>query len=301
MIVAALTALLACAVFSLVGTPASAQATAASPGAASRASQQPVAPSRASAPTVRTAPAARSARAYRIELVVFRVTKALGSPEDWAAEAGGAPTASTDVDPGVSTESTPPGDPVSSGAPASPSHPAPAQAQAAPTQPAPSPAHSAAPQGQPASPQGSLPIPSASHDPPSNILRLLPPADFQLDGVASRLRASGRYVPVAHLAWVQTASPWGRPLEIPLQSVGLDAQGITGTASLELGQFLHLALDLRYTMSDPPAGLSAPPGTVFVLDQSHRVRLRERNYFDHPAFGVIAVVTAGDAQRKPAP
>lgn len=127
---------------------------------------------------------------------------------------------------------------------------------------------------------------------PNGVVRILPSSQFELDGVASRLRASGRYAPVAHIAWAQTASPWGKPLQIPVQSVGLDAQDLTGTVALERGVFLHLALDLRYTMSDPPAGLDAPPGTVFVLDQSHRVKLKERNYFDHPAFGVIALVTS---------
>ena len=37
--------------------------------------------------------------------------------------------------------------------------------------------------------------------------------------------------------------------------------------------------------------LAAPPGTVFMLNESRRVKRFERNYFDHPAFGVIALVT----------
>ncbi|HEY2590049.1 MAG TPA: CsiV family protein [Steroidobacteraceae bacterium] len=127
----------------------------------------------------------------------------------------------------------------------------------------------------------------------------LPESEFELAGVASRLRASGRYLPVAHIAWTQTASPWDKPVQIPVQSVGLNAEGITGTVALERGVYLHLVLDLRYAMSDPPAGLDAPPGTVFVLDESHRVRLKERNYFDHPAFGVIALVTSNQPPKQP--
>ena len=69
--------------------------------------------------------------------------------------------------------------------------------------------------------------------------------------------------------------------------------------ALERGVYLHLVLDLRYAMSDPPSGLDAPPGTVFVLDESHRVRLKERNYFDHPAFGVIALVTSNQPPKQP--
>lgn len=144
---------------------------------------------------------------------------------------------------------------------------------------------------------GSSPAAGADSAPGSGV-RLLPASEFQLDDVAARLRASGRYVPVAHIAWAQTASPWAKPIRIPVQSVGLDVQGITGSVALERGQFLHLALDLRYAMDDPPPGLDAPAGTVFVLDDSHRVRLRERNYFDHPAFGVIALVTPDATPRR---
>jgi hypothetical protein len=50
-------------------------------------------------------------------------------------------------------------------------------------------------------------------------------------------------------------------------------------------------MTLNYTTSNPPAGLSAAPGTTFVLSESRRVKSFERNYFDHPAFGVIALVT----------
>jgi len=194
---------------------------------------------------------------YRVELVVFRATSALGAPEDWTAEAGTAPVTSTDADPG----SAPPNSTQASGA----------------------------------TPAGT----QASGASGSSVVGMLPESAFELGGVASQLRASGHYEPVAHVAWMQTASPWDKPVEIPVQSVGLNAEGITGTVALERGVYLHLVLDLRYAMSDPPAGLDAPPGTVFVLDESHRVRLKERNYFDHPAFGVIALVTSNQSPKQP--
>jgi len=122
-------------------------------------------------------------------------------------------------------------------------------------------------------------------------VRPLPAAEFQLDGVAARLRSSGRFLPVAHVEWSQAASPWGHAIEIPVQSVGLDTRGLSGTVSLQRGEFLHLELSLDYAMEDPPQGLRAAPGTVFTLHEMHRVRFYERNYFDHPAFGVIALVT----------
>jgi hypothetical protein len=198
-------------------------------------------------PALAQQPAAQSRppQVYRVELIVFRATAALGAPEDWSAESAGSsagPSAS-DADPAGAAAA------VAAAAPTSVAAAAPASVQ------------------------------------------LLPASDFELDRIAARLRASGRYVPVAHVEWSQTASPWDRPIEIPIQSLGIDVKGLVGSVSLARGEFLHLALLLDYAMDDPPPGLQAPPGTVFTLHDSHRVRLDERNYFDHPAFGVIALVT----------
>jgi hypothetical protein len=201
---------------------------------------------------------------YRIELVVFRALSPIGGPESWAAEgpvAAGAP-------------------PPSGPAPSAPTQSTPAQStpgQSGPTQSAPT--------------QSSPPTPSDG-------VRLLPASEFQLDGVAARLRSSGRYLPIAHAAWWQSASPWGRPTEIPIESLGLAAQGLTGTLSLQRGQFLHLELSLDYAQNDPPAALGAGPGTVFSLHQTQRVLFYQRSYFDHPAFGVIALVTPAQTPRR---
>jgi hypothetical protein len=127
----------------------------------------------------------------------------------------------------------------------------------------------------------------------------LPPTAWQLTDLESRLRASGAYVPVAHAAWSQTASSWGTRAGFPLQRLGVDAPGLTGTVFLERGQFLHLGMTLTYAMSAPPAGLGAAPDTPFTLNESRRVRFYERNYFDHPAFGVIALVTPAQGTRPP--
>jgi hypothetical protein len=52
-------------------------------------------------------------------------------------------------------------------------------------------------------------------------------------------------------------------------------------------------------MAAPPEGLGAGADTSFTLNQSRRVRFYERNYYDHPAFGVIALVTPSQGQRPP--
>ncbi|HWG31299.1 MAG TPA: CsiV family protein [Steroidobacteraceae bacterium] len=130
-------------------------------------------------------------------------------------------------------------------------------------------------------------------------VNLLPASQFQLSEIENKLRSSGAYVPIAHVAWSQTASAWGTRAGFTVQKLGIDVPGLSGTVFLERGQFLHLGMALSYAPPDPPAGLGAAPGTTFIMNQSRRVKFYERNYYDHPAFGVIALVTPAQGARPP--
>ncbi len=143
---------------------------------------------------------------------------------------------------------------------------------------------------------------SAQTSPSSQVghfVAVLPPTGFQLNDVENRLKSSGAYTPVAHIAWSQTASAWGTRAGFPIQRLGADVPGLSGTVFLERGQYLHLGMSLSYASPSPPAGIGAAPGTTFVMNQSRRVRFYERNYYDHPAFGVIALVTPTQGKRPP--
>ena len=128
---------------------------------------------------------------------------------------------------------------------------------------------------------------------------ILPSSSYQLTDLENRMRASGAYVPVAHVAWSQTASSWGTRAGFPLQKLGVDVDGLSGTVFLEHGQFLHLGMTLNYAMPSPPPALNAAPGTPFTINESRRVKYYDRNYFDHPAFGVIALVMPAQGARAP--
>jgi hypothetical protein len=122
-------------------------------------------------------------------------------------------------------------------------------------------------------------------------------SQFQLTPLENKMRSTGLYVPVAHVAWQQTASDWGTRAGFTVQKIGISAPGLNGTVFLERGQYLHLGMALSYAPADPPAGIGAAPGSTFNLNESRRIRFYERNYYDHPGFGVIALVTPAQGAR----
>jgi hypothetical protein len=132
-----------------------------------------------------------------------------------------------------------------------------------------------------------------------HFVAILPAVSWQLGELESRLRSSGAYVPVAHAAWSQTASAWGTRAGFALQKLGINVPGLSGNVFLERGQFLHLGMTLTYVTGLPLPSLGAAANTPFIINESRRVRFYERNYFDHPAFGVIALVTPAQSARPP--
>jgi hypothetical protein len=119
----------------------------------------------------------------------------------------------------------------------------------------------------------------------------IPASQFQLNDVAAKLQNTTNYHPIAHFAWQQTASSWGSRAGFTVQKLAGSVPGLSGIVYLESGTYLHLGMSLNYQTSNPPAGLAAEPGTVFNLSESHRVMPFKLTYYDHPAFGVIALVT----------
>jgi len=134
--------------------------------------------------------------------------------------------------------------------------------------------------------------------PGTRFVRALTPAEFQLTDLETRIKSSGTYVAVAHIGWAQTASPWGSHDSMSLQQLGLNNPLLAGTVTLQRGEFLHLGFALTMTIANPPAGLDAAPQTTFVLSENQRVKFYERNYYDAPAFGVIALVTPAQGARR---
>jgi hypothetical protein len=113
------------------------------------------------------------------------------------------------------------------------------------------------------------------------VVRILAPGDYRLAPVEATLRTSGAWRPIAHAAWVQSAANWGTHIGIALSDLGINSPGLSGAVYLERATYLHLGLDLSLN-----AG-----GIDYSIKEMRSVKYNERQYFDHPAFGVIAMVS----------
>ncbi|MGC4027663.1 MAG: hypothetical protein QM696_02140 [Steroidobacteraceae bacterium] len=124
----------------------------------------------------------------------------------------------------------------------------------------------------------------ASENPPASgasaDIAATPVTAGKLSDAASRLRASGAYRVLGQAAWTQVPAPWNSGRGVSLGQIGL-GNGLSGSVILERGQYLHLGFDLQYTEG----------GRHWVINELRRVKVNERQYYDHPALGVIAIVT----------
>ena len=114
------------------------------------------------------------------------------------------------------------------------------------------------------------------------LVGILPAAQYQLSADEGRLRTAG-YAVLAHVAWTQTASSWGSRAGFTLARLGGGAGGVSGLVYLERGSYLHLGMSLRYG--------------AYELSEMRRVKFYDKNYFDHPGFGVITLLTPTQGAR----
>jgi len=123
---------------------------------------------------------------------------------------------------------------------------------------------------------------------PPKVIKVLGPDAAQLGGIANRLRASG-YQVLGHAIWTQTATNWPTHLGVDLADVGITNPELSGQVFVERGTLLHMGVNL-----------SLGKGPTYRLSELRRVKFNEQQYFDHPAFGVIAIVSqAGRADPGP--
>lgn len=109
-----------------------------------------------------------------------------------------------------------------------------------------------------------------------------PVAASKLVSAAARLRnRSSGFRVLAHSAWTQAPAGWNSRRGVSASQLGL-AEGISGKLILERGQYLHFGVDL--TIEDG--------GKRYRIEEVRQVKPNQIHYLDHPAVGVLAIVTA---------
>ncbi|MEE9493069.1 MAG: CsiV family protein [Gammaproteobacteria bacterium] len=145
-------------------------------------------------------------------------------------------------------------------------------------------------------------------------------SDFQLNKENAYFANSRHYRPLLHTAWQQTVGDKHSAKTIKLPgNAKLSSSGekLRGTATVSVGRYLHLDLDLflpggtqaafAEPISQPAAtldtgfnpginqttSLTMPSQTSgrYHLHESRRMRSNKLHYFDHPHLGVLAIIT----------
>ncbi len=172
------------------------------------------------------------------------------------------------------------------------------------------------------------PLPVAGEDPeeepeplPDAELVMLLEEDYQLDEVMGHLRRLDVYEPLMHFGWTQATWPEEVTEAIPLLRFAEPPEGLDGTLTLYLSRYLHLVVDLQL---DAPQVVMVTRDEVerhgdartvgellgYMEDQGEPVPVRyeiqenrilkngELRYYDHPKFGVLAMVTRVEEEEE---
>ena len=140
---------------------------------------------------------------------------------------------------------------------------------------------------------------------PGSTFRVLRSDELELRGALQRLQRDADYTPLAHGGWVQATYPPEQAVPVDLSLLG--TVNPVGTVTLHLSRFLHVTVDLVYRAPPEPPAMQAAPAADGVLNEltlplryalriQRRVRSGEVHYLDHPAIGLLVVVTPAPAE-----
>ena len=152
---------------------------------------------------------------------------------------------------------------------------------------------------------GSEPAPATGRA--GSTFRVLRADELELRGALQRLRRETDYTPLAHGGWIQATYPPEQAIPIDISLLG--TVNPVGTVKLHLSRFLHVTVDLVYRAPPEPSPMQAAPVADGVLREltlpsryslrtQRRVRSGEVHYLDHPAIGLLVVVTPAPAETQ---
>ncbi len=159
-----------------------------------------------------------------------------------------------------------------------------------------------------------------------NIFETVADDRFQLTGIVETWTRRDEYEPILHAAWTQFGYPRNETEPYALADMPVFAPGLDGSVTLSLGRFLHLEMDLKLDPDTASADESAESvredgdrwlgfgfdddpylqtveeaprvRTLYSIQEDRIVKRDEYHYFDHPRFGVIAIVTAVEPEEE---
>jgi hypothetical protein len=137
---------------------------------------------------------------------------------------------------------------------------------------------------------------------PQNRFTELSSSRYRLKPVRYSLQQGGDYTVLYHRAWRQLAYSPSRAVDYPVHALSDDSRNsVEGTVRLVRGRYLHLDMDLllRDTGLQPPGHYADGPGytPAYRLIEKRRIKRSDLHYFDHPRFGVLALVTPVSAPK----
>ena len=116
----------------------------------------------------------------------------------------------------------------------------------------------------------------------------------QLGAHYQALRNSSGFRPLAYYAWRQPVLDRNFAPVVALPASGTDSSApyIDGTVRVSVARYLHLDLDLQLHTRSRQEEFSSEAGITprIRLSEQRRMRSKELHYFDHPRFGVIALI-----------
>lgn len=152
---------------------------------------------------------------------------------------------------------------------------------------------------------------------PNAQLQPLPPDQFAMQAEEQKLAKDGNYEILLHTGWRQLGVPREKGIPVHIHTAAPTTPDTAATASaaptalppprldgvveLTVLRYLHLDVDLLFRGQPVAAADSIgdffgvaptkPEIPIYRLQESRRMRSGELHYFDHPMFGVIAMVT----------
>ena len=116
-----------------------------------------------------------------------------------------------------------------------------------------------------------------------------PASSYRLAGIENGLRQSRGYSVLLHTAWRQPAYDSRNAIGYPIDaSVRNGANHLSGQITLVRERYLHLDVDLLLTSATG----AAEGSPVYELSEKRRIKRSGKvHYFDHPRFGMIAIIT----------